>query len=272
MSSPPSCEAGCARRSVPQVTKPFRPGLWLPPLVAFGVLLLIWQAIATNERFVLPSLGTIWDAWTGNAATFLANGGDTLAEALPGAAISFGAALLLAVAMNQSRLVTRAVLPLAIALNVTPLIAIAPALSLSFGVDTRMPRLVATAIITFFPVLVNALIGLKSADADAFEVFQTLSASRWEILWRLQLPSSLPYLFAAARVVLPLSLVGAAIAEMVTTGPGIGLGYRIEQWSNDGQLDFAWAGIATLTCLGLLLTAAVVVAEDRVLRWRGFRA
>jgi NitT/TauT family transport system permease protein len=140
----------------------------------------------------------------------------------------------------------------------------------SLGVG-RSPRFVVTALITFFPVLINSLVGLRSADPQAVEVFETLHASRIETLWRLQLPSSLPYLFAAARVVVPLSLVGAAIAEMVTSGPGVGLGFLIQQWSSDGQLSYAWAGVVTLAGFGLVLTGLVVLAEDRVLRWRGFR-
>jgi NitT/TauT family transport system permease protein len=236
----------------------------------FAVVLVVWQTVAVRDHFLLPTLRQVADALSGNLGALLANGGDTLAEALPGVAVSYAGGLLLAVAMNQSRLVTRAILPLAVALNVTPLIAIAPALGVSLGVG-RSPRFVVTALITFFPVLINSLVGLRSADPQAVEVFETLHASRIETLWRLQLPSSLPYLFAAARVVVPLSLVGAAIAEMVTSGPGVGLGFLIQQWSSDGQLSYAWAGVVTLAGFGLVLTGLVVLAEDRVLRWRGFR-
>ncbi|MGH9105383.1 MAG: ABC transporter permease [Acidimicrobiales bacterium] len=250
--------------------EPLRAATWVPPVVAFGLLVVVWQAVALNERFALPTVGAVWSVIFDHPGTLLRNGAATLVEALPGVAVSYCAALLLAMAMNQSRLVTRAVLPLAVVLNVTPVIAIAPALGEAFGIG-RTPRPVVTAVITFFPALINAMAGLRSADPGAVEVFQSLCASRWETLWRLQLPSSLPYLFAAARVVVPLSLVGAAIAEMVTTGPGIGLGYYIDQWSYDGQLGYAWAGIVTLAAFGLVLTGAVVVVEDRVLRWRGFR-
>jgi NitT/TauT family transport system permease protein len=246
------------------------PGAWVPPVVAFGLVLIVWQLVAVHDHFVLPTLAEVAKTLVGHPGTFMANGGDTLAEALPGVAISYGAALFIAVAMDQSRVVSRAILPLAVALNVTPLIAIAPALGVSLGVG-RSPRFVVTALITFFPVLINSIVGLRSADPQAVEVFKTLHASKAETLWRLQLPSSLPYLFAAARIVVPLSVVGAAIAEMVTSGPGIGLGFLIQQWSSNGQLNYAWAGIVTLAVFGLVLTGLVVLAEDRVLRWRGFR-
>jgi NitT/TauT family transport system permease protein len=238
--------------------------------VAFAILLVIWEALAVHDRFLLPTISSVAHQLVGNPVTYLANAGDTLAEALPGVTISYAVALALALIMTQSRLVTRAILPLAVVLNVTPLIAIAPALVVAFSFG-RAPRIVLTALITFFPALIYSLAGLRSADPQALEVLQTLHASRWETLWRLQLPSSLPYLFAAARVVVPLAVIGAAISEMVSPGVGSGLGWLINTASTNSQLDIAWAGIVTLAAFGLVLIAIVVVAEDRVLRWRGFR-
>ncbi|HTW06321.1 MAG TPA: ABC transporter permease [Acidimicrobiales bacterium] len=248
-----------------------RPALWLPTVTMCLGLIALWWAVAAHNRDLFPTPSAVVNVLVDHPGAFIGNGGDTLAEALPGLAVSFLGALLLALAMSQSRLMTRAVLPLAVALNVTPLIAIAPALSIVFGIDNRWPRFVATAIITFFPVLVNSLVGLRMADQQASEVFRSLHASRWETLWRLRLPASVPYLFAAARVVVPLSVLGAAIAEMVAPGPGVGLGFMIQNWSSQGDLGYAWAGIFSLTVIGLLLTGIVVVAEDWVLRWRGFR-
>jgi NitT/TauT family transport system permease protein len=249
---------------------PLRADAWGPPLVAFALLLVVWQVIAVRDRLALPTIGQILGILTGHPVLLLREAATTLAEALPGVAVSFGAAMVLAVGMNQSRAVSRALLPLAVVLNVTPIIAIAPALGVALGIGYT-PRPVVTAVITFFPALINTMAGLRSADPRALEVFQSLSASRWETLWRLQLPSSLPYLFAAARVVVPLSLVGAAVSEMVTTGPAAGLGYYIAIWSSNAELDYAWAGIVTLAAFGLALTGLVVALEDRVLRWRGFR-
>ncbi len=244
---------------------------WLPPLVAVGAVLGAWELLATQERFLLPTLGEVGSVFAHYPGTLLANGADTLAEALPGVAASYVAAVLLAVGMDQSRLLTRAVFPLAVALNVSPLLAIAPTLTLFFGFG-KAPKIVMAAVITFFPALINSLAGLRSANPEALEVLKTLSASRWETLWRLQLPSSLPYLFAAARVVVPLSVIGAAVAEMVAQGSNSGLGVVIELKTGEGQLGYAWAGIVTLAAFGLALTGLVVLAEDRVLRWRGFKA
>ena len=231
---------------------------------------MIWQLLAVHSRFLLPTLSSVASQLVNDPTTYLSNAGDTLSEAIPGLAISYSVALLLALAMTQSRLVTRAVLPIAVVLNVTPLIAIAPALVVAFSFN-KTPMIVLVALITFFPALINSLAGLRSADPQAMEVLETLHASRWETLWRLQLPSSLPYLFAAARVVVPLSIVGAAVAEMVSPGVSNGLGLLINTASQNSQLDIAWAGIVTLVVIGLAMMAIVVIAEARVLHWRGFR-
>jgi NitT/TauT family transport system permease protein len=247
------------------------PRNWVPPVAAFGLLLVAWQAIALHNGYLLPTLGSVLDQLVHHPRVYLVNGADTLAEALPGVAISFAVALALAIAMSQWRSISRGVLPVAVVLNVTPLIAIAPALGVAFGINGRAPEIVLAGLITFFPVLINSIAGLRSADPQAIEVLRTLNASRLDILWRLQLPSSLPYLFAAARIALPLGVVGAAISEMVSNGANSGLGWYIETWSSGAQLNLAWAGIATLAVFGLALTAVVVITEDRVLRWRGFR-
>ncbi|MGC8628209.1 MAG: ABC transporter permease [Acidimicrobiales bacterium] len=244
------------------------PRTWSPPFVVFGIVLGIWELLALHDHYLLPTVGSVAQQLVRHPRTYIANGADTLEEALPGVAISYAVAMLLAVVMSQSRLVMRAVLPAAVVLNVTPLIAIAPALGVALGFG-RAPKIVLAGLITFFPTLINTIAGLRSADPQALEVMQTLHASRWDVLWRLQLPSSLPYLFAAARVVVPLGVVGAAISEMVSNGTSNGLGWYIETWSSNSQLDLAWAGIATLAAIGLVLTALVVLAENRVLRWRG---
>lgn len=269
MGSNGNCATSCGRPSLRRVLEASKAAAWLPPLVAFGLVLGLWELLATHEKFLLPTLGQVGSAVAHYPVTLLANGGDTLAEALPGVAVSYAVALLLAVAMDQSRLVGRAVLPLAVTLNVSPLLAIAPTLTVFLGFG-RAPKVVMAAIITFFPALINSLAGLRSADPEALEVLRSLSASRWETLWRLKLPSSLPYLFAAARVVVPLSVVGAAIAEMVAVSSN-GLGFLIQQSSAHTQLGYAWAGILTLAVFGLALTGLVLLAEERVLRWRGFK-
>ncbi|HET9061638.1 MAG TPA: ABC transporter permease [Acidimicrobiales bacterium] len=254
----------------PKWKKAVGPGTWLPPLAAGACLVGLWQLLAVEYPFNVPTVAEVWRALSSNFSSLVASGGYTLSEALPGVALSFTVALVLAVAMNQSRLLTRALLPIAVTLNSTPLIAFAPGLVAVFGFNP-FPRVLLAAVITFFPALINAMTGLSSADPRAEEVFQTLSASRWEVLWRLRLPASLPYLFAGARIVVPLSIVSAAVAEMLAIGSNNGLGHVISNSYDYSQFDLAWAAIVVLGAIGVALMGLVVLAEDRVLRWRGFR-
>ncbi len=245
---------------------------WLPPVVAFGVLTLAWQLVAVSTvqggvPTVLPTVPAVVSELWRNPDLFWRDTVVTLQEVAVGLPASFVAAFGLAVAMSYVKVVERAVMPLAVVLNVTPVVALAPGLVVAFGFDL-VPRYIVTAVIVFFPFLVNSLVGLRSADPEALEVLQTLHASPLEVLFRLRLPSSLPYLFAAARVCLPLSVVGAVVAEMSSSGDVLGLGSLIETASASDDLARIYAAILVLAVLGLALTLAVAVLERRVLSWR----
>jgi NitT/TauT family transport system permease protein len=151
-------------------------------------------------------------------------------------------------------------------LNVTPVVSFAPGLVILFGFSV-LPRFIVTGVIVFFPFLVNSLIGLKSVDPEALEFFHTLHATRREILSRLRIPSSLPFLFAAARIGVPLALVGAVVAEFTTSGSPRGLGAEIEIAYGFGNLPVVYGSVFCLAVIGVLSTMVVVVAERRLLRW-----
>ncbi len=241
--------------------------MWLPPLVAVVVLVAVWQAVAVTHRYVLPRPRAVLMQLVDHPGSFLHSGGVTLSEALLGLVIGCGAAFLLATLMSQLAVVERAVLPVAVVLNVTPVVAIAPALQEAFGFGLT-PKVLVAAVICFFPMLIGTTAGLRAADPAVIEVLRTLHASRHEILWRAQLPSSLPFLFAVARVCLPLSVVGAVVAEFVAQGSTSGLGTVISQSASNAQLDRVYAAIVCLGILGVALVGLVTVVERRVLRWR----
>jgi NitT/TauT family transport system permease protein len=178
----------------------------------------------------------------------------------------FVVAFFLAVVVTEVQILERALMPLAVVLNVTPLIAIAPGLAAAFGFG-YMPKYILTAIIVFFPFLVNAAIGLRSVDRETLDVFSSLDASRWEVLWRLRLPSSLPFLFSAARVCFPLSIVGAVVAEFTASSSSTGLGGLVVVAAENGELGLQFAAIACLALLGIIFTAVVAIAQLRFLRW-----
>jgi NitT/TauT family transport system permease protein len=244
-----------------------RPSRWLPAVVAFALVLLAWKLLADHDHYLLPQPGATFSQLWDFPASYLRSARATLHEALEGLGIGFTAAVILAVAMSQIPLVERALLPLAVVLNVTPVVAVAPALVVVYGFGAT-PKIIVTAVIVFFPALVNVLIGLRSADPEVLDVLRSLHASTWEVLWRVRLPSALPYVFAAARVCFPLSLIGAVVAEFVTPGSSGGLGTLITLAYNDSQLSRIYAAVICLAVLGVGLSLVVVAAERRVLAWQ----
>lgn len=243
----------------------WRPAVWLPLAVALAGLAAVWTVVAATNPFVLPSLPSVGQALVTNPGTYLNNAGSTVSVAAAGLGIGFAAAAALAVVVSEVTVLRRALMPLAVVLNVTPVVALAPGLVIAFGFGA-VPKVVITAIIVFFPVLVNTSTGLRSVDPGALQVLTTLDASRAEVLRRLRVPSAAPYLFAALRVVVPLSLVGAVVAEFVAAGSSAGLGTMIARAAST-SLPTMFAAIAYLAVMGVALLALLTVAERRALHW-----
>ena len=243
-----------------------RPSLWLPPLVAFALLAGAWQLYAMHNPFVIPTIGKIFHELASRPGFYFRNAMTTLSEALVGGAFGMGIAFLLSVVMSYVRIVERAILPLAVILNVTPIIAIAPALVVAFGFGPT-PKYIITAVLVFFPFLINSLIGLRSADPLALDVLRTLHASRTEILWRLRLPSSLPFLCAGARICVPLSVIGAVVAEFVAAGQASGLGTLIVTAASLSDLPTIYASVVVLAVMGIALFVLIVLIQRRLLAW-----
>ena len=134
-----------------------------------------------------------------------------------GAAVAFTGATLMA----HSRFLERTLLPIAILVKVTPIVAVAPLFVIWFGFGS-LPKIFIASLITFFPVLVNAMVGLRAVNPGALDFFRSLHASRTETYLKLRLPSSLPYLFAAFRISIPLSVIGAVVGEWFSGDRGLG--------------------------------------------------
>ncbi|RXZ68036.1 ABC transporter permease [Agromyces albus] len=250
-------------RRLPTVLRPSR---WLPLTVTLVALGLLWQLGAETMPYLLPPLADIGETLAGNPGFYLANAWVTLQESLLGLAIAFVASSILAIAISEVPMVKRAVMPIAVVLNVTPLVAIAPALVVAFGFGPE-PKLIVTAIICFFPILINVSVGLRSVPAAVLQFYRTIKASRLELLWNIRIPNALPYLFAALKIVFPLSIVGAVVAEMFAPGASEGLGTTISLASSNNKLPVIYASIFILALMGSALLGLVTAVERRVLHW-----
>jgi NitT/TauT family transport system permease protein len=252
------------------VKRVLHPAYWAPLVVLLVLLGVLWQVGADRMPYLLPPLPDVWSALKADPGYFLHNSWVTLREALLGLAIGFVAAFALAILTSEVTIARRAVMPVAVVLNVTPLVAIAPALVVAFGFGAA-PKLIVTALICFFPILINASVGLRTVPEPVLQVFRSVHASRWEVLRHLRIPGSLGYVFAALQIVFPLSVVGAVVAELSAAGSAAGLGTVIQVASSMNRLATVWAAIFVLALMGSLLLLLVTVVERRALRWHGAR-
>ena len=190
---------------------------------------------------------------------------EALAGFLLGAVIGFGLAVLLV----HSRLLERGLLPYIVASQTVPILAVAPMVVVglgSKGVEGWKSVAVLAAYLTFFPVAINALRGLKSADPRAFELMDSYAASRWSVLWRLRVPASLPYVFTALKISATASVVGAIIGQTPASIQD-GLGGAIVNFNQYYSLQptALWATNIVCAALGLVLFGLVALAERLML-------
>jgi ABC-type nitrate/sulfonate/bicarbonate transport system permease component len=262
---------GGTERRVAEARRRFRPRelawLLLPPALGIAAALSAWEAwvrIKDVKTYLVPAPSLVAERLYADPWLFAREGFRTLEGAMLGFVVGGLFALALATVMAQSRFLERSIFPLAILIKVTPIVAIAPLLTIWFGFGL-MPKVFIAALIVFFPIMVNALIGFRSVNPNALALLESLAANRSEVFLRLRLPSSLPYLFAAFRVSIPLSVIGAVVAEWFSGDRGLGRVIYIA--NNNLDMPTAFAGIFTLAIIGVGLFLLTTWLERRLLFW-----
>ena len=221
---------------------------------------IVGQLFEPSRRNGPLLIEVLWDA-----ALFTAK--EAVAGFLLGAAIG----LLIGIVLHHSRLLQRGFLPYIVASQTVPILAIAPMVVVYLGGELQAPAWVSVAVIaaylTFFPVTVNTLRGLDSADPRALELMRSYAASNWSILWHLKLPASLPYLFAAFKVAATASVVGAIIGELPSSIQD-GLGGAIINFNQYylSSPPSLWATNLVAALLGVAFFLVVVLVEKLVVR------
>lgn len=240
----------------------------LPAICLSLALLTIWQIIAMiiNAHYILPSpvqiLVKLWDLRVILLTVHLPA---TLSVTMIGLGISIVFGLTLAVAMDSNKAVENALYPLIIASQTIPTTAIAPLFVLWFGYSIWSKVLV-TVLITFFPIVVSVYDGFKSSKREMEELLIPYGATQWEIFCKVKIPSALPNFFSAIKMAIPLSIIGAAIAEWL--GAQEGLGYFSKRMMT--QLDGAgvFAPIVLLSVVAMLIVAIISALEYKLIKWR----
>ncbi|WP_170549759.1 ABC transporter permease [Ruegeria atlantica] len=217
----------------------------------------LWDT--TVEKKITSKRSLIYHSWVTLSATIL------------GFAIGTGLGILLAVGIVHSRVMDLSVMPWAIVSQTIPIIALAPMIIVvlySIGVQGIIPKAIISAYLSFFPVVVGMVKGLRSPDAMQLDLLRTYNASRSQGFWKLRLPASMPYLFTSLKIGIAASLVGAIVGEL-PTGAVAGLGARLLAGSYYGQTVQIWSALFAAAILAACLVGLLGLIERAVLKRMG---
>jgi NitT/TauT family transport system permease protein len=219
--------------------------------------------------YFLPPPSAVAAALAANAPSLLSSAWNTLATALVALAIASAAAQAIAFAVGLSAILERAVRPLAVVLQVTPVVAIAPLVVIWAGIDHPERAIVALAVIVaFFPIFSGAITGLKAADRDLERLFDLYGVTRLQRLVRLRIPAAVPSLLEGHKVAIGLAVIGAVVAEFAAgSGQAQGLAWRILEAGNRLQTARMIAALVVLGVMAAILHGLLEVAEKAGLRW-----
>jgi NitT/TauT family transport system permease protein len=240
----------------------------VPPFLFGLVVLALWELIvraANVPPIILPPPSAIALRFASSIPTLAADFWQTIKGVLVGYAIGSGSGLIVAILVDRSLFLQRGLLPLGNLVSALPIVGIAPIMVMWFGFDWPSKAAV-VVVMTFFPMLVNAVAGLESASAMEKDLMKTYASTYWQTLAVLRLPVALPFVFNALKINTTLAMIGAIVAEFFGT-PIVGLGFRISTEVGRLGIDMVWAAILVAAVTGSLFYALVAWIERRATFW-----
>ncbi len=243
---------------------------WVAPVALALLLLAVWEGLVHAlqvPEYLVPAPSRILMTLAVDGPMLLDALGTTVAITLVALLLAVVLGVIAACVFVQSRVLEASLFPYAVLLQVTPIVAIAP-LIIIWVDDTLLALVVCATIVAIFPVISNTVIGLRSVDPGLLDLFRLQRASRWDVLWRLRVPSSLPSFFAGLRIAAGLALIGAVVAEFVagTGGSRTGLAYQLLQAGYQLNIPRVFAALALITLVGVVLFVATSWLARRALR------
>ena len=245
-----------------------------PALLSLLVALGIWQLtvqLTDLPSFILPSPADVGMRFARSLSdgSLLRHTGVTLVEVLLGLLTGTAAATVLGYLLAKSRLFERILAPYLVASQAVPVVAIAPLLVIWFGPGI-FSKVLICALIVFFPVLVNTVVGVRDVPAALRDLMRSLRASRWQTLRYLEIPAALPVFLGGLRIGAALSVIGAVVGEFVGADQGLGFLINVGRGQYDTALVFV--AIFALVALALVLYGIVAWLESYLLQWQAWRS
>jgi len=239
----------------------------LAPLLGILVFLAIWEAgvrLLKVPAYLMPPPSAVFGIFVDEFPKLLYHGWVTTYEMLLGYAMAVAIAIPLAIGITSSHRFDRFVTPQLLFFQVVPKVAIAPLFLVWFGVGTT-PKVLVAFLISFFPIVIDAAVGLRSMSAEMRDLASSMGASRWQVFAEFRLPTSLPYLFSGLKVAATLAVAGAVVGEFV--GADKGLGYLLLVTNSNMETALMFATIVALTIIGLAFFYAVEFLEKLLIPW-----
>jgi NitT/TauT family transport system permease protein len=232
------------------------------PLVVGGLLLELLVKTRVVPPYILPAPSEVLQSLVVDRDEYFAGFFSTAIGAILGLSLSFLVGTTLSILLSLSTWLRRAILPYATFFQTVPVIALAPVLVIWFGFGR--PTVVASAfIVSLFPIIANSLLGLQSTDPLLLDLFKLYRASRFQTLWKLQWPASLPAIFGGLRIASGLAVIGAVVGEFIAGG---GLGEVVDSARTQQRLDKVFAAVLLSSILGLLLVVLIDFISRLTLR------
>lgn len=245
--------------------------MWLIVPASILAFLLVWELAVRSGYFppyILPSPARVAARFVSalRDGTWWRHTSVTLSESLLGFALGFVVAVVLGYLLARSRVLERALSPYIAASQSLPVVVLAPFVALFFGYEGLLPKVLVCALIVFFPILVNTLVGVRNVPKDLREVALVYGANLWQTIWMVELPLALPVLLGGVRLGLTLSITGAVVAEFLGADTGLGVLINIANGMSDTPLMF----VALFTLVAMAATFySLAAALDRIfLGWQ----
>lgn len=239
----------------------------LMPLAGIVTFLLAWQLFVVIYKmppYLLPTPTAIAASFIDQLPTLLSNGWVTVYEMLVGYAMAVGIAIPLAIAITSSQRFNEFVMPTVLFFQIVPKVAIAPLFLVWFGVGAA-PKILVAFLISFFPIVIDTAVGLRSMSAEMGDLARSMGATRMQIFAQFRLPTSLPYLFSGLKVAATLAIAGTVVGEFV--GADKGLGYLLLVTNSNMETALMFATIVALTIIGLVFYYLVELLEGLLIPW-----
>ena len=237
------------------------------PVVFLAVLLAVWEAAVwlTGVRpQILPAPSRVLTAGWEQREVIAGHAASTLGVTLAGFALSMVCAWIIAIAVDFSPTLKRGLIPLLVASQTIPVIAIAPLMIIWFGFG-MLPKMLVVSLVTFFPVAIGLIEGFDRTDREASNLLRSMGASRWQEFSLVRFPSALPSFFTSLRIGITYAVTGAIFAEYVGARQGLGIYMSVQK--NAFRTDLVLAAVAVTAVLSIALYLSTYLIERAVIPW-----